>query len=211
MKRVVLAVGTVLVLLAGVLVLAASLADDDRGMRVMPGSGAMVPGTGSTHAHHHGPGFVVTDESAYLSEMIAHHQDAVTAATELARSERPQMRALGTAIVTSQTAQIEQMRGWVEEWYPDAETPRYQPMMSDLTELRGDELDETFLAEMLQHHMTAVMMSQQLLVSGLDVHPEVAALARDIRDAQRVEIHRMARWYAAWFGGDPGLMPAMPH
>jgi uncharacterized protein (DUF305 family) len=51
----------------------------------------------------------------------------------------------------------------------------------------------------------AVMMSQHLLLSGLDLRPQVATLARDIRDAQRREIAVMARWSAAWFGDRVGM------
>ena len=51
--------------------------------------------------------------------MVAHHEEAVTAAQELQRSERPQMREFGAAIVTTQSAQIRQMRTWLAEWYPD--------------------------------------------------------------------------------------------
>jgi uncharacterized protein (DUF305 family) len=110
------------------------------------------------------------------------------------------MRTLGAAIVESQSAQVEQMQAWLDEWYPDAAPADYDPMMRDLSGLSGDALDRAFLADMVPHHMAAVMMSQQLLVRDLAEHPEVAALAQDIRDAQRVEIMRMVRWSHAWFG-----------
>ena len=41
---------------------------------------------------------------------------------------------------------------------------------------------------MVGHHMAAVMMSQQLLMRGLDEHRAVADLARTIRDDQMDEI-----------------------
>jgi uncharacterized protein (DUF305 family) len=165
-------------------------ADGSLGMPGMMGGGA---GSAMSHAF-------VTSEEQYLTEMVAHHQDAITAAQELSRSDRPQMRQLGAAIVESQSAQVAQMQAWLDEWYPDAEPADYQPMMRDLGGLSGDALDRAFLADMVPHHMAAVMMSQQLLVRGLAEHPEVATLARDIRDAQRVEIMRMVRWSHEWFG-----------
>jgi uncharacterized protein (DUF305 family) len=166
--------------------------DGFAGMPGMMGGGA---GMGAAMSHA-----FVTSEEQYLTEMVAHHEDAITAARELARSERPQMRRLGAAIVESQGAQVEQMQAWLDEWYPDAEAADYEPMMRDLSGLSGDALDRAFLADMVPHHMAAVMMSQQLLVRGLAEHPEVASLARDIRDAQRVEIVRMVRWSHTWFG-----------
>ncbi|MFA6299731.1 MAG: DUF305 domain-containing protein [Nocardioides sp.] len=144
-------------------------------------------------------GSVPASESAYLVEMVAHHEEAVTAARELARSERADLRDLGTSIVESQTAQIELMRGWLDRWYPDAGPADYEPMMRDLASLEGDELDRTFLEDMVGHHMMAVMMSQHLLMSGDDVHSEVADLAGAIRDEQHREIVTMTRWLREWF------------
>ena len=142
---------------------------------------------------------VPTSEAEYLVEMVAHHEEAVTAAQELARSDRPEMRDLGTSIVESQTAQIELMSGWLDRWHPDAGSADYEPMMRDLTGLDGDELDRTFLEDMVGHHMMAVMTSQHLLMAGGDVHPEVADLADAIRDEQHREIVTMTRWLREWF------------
>ena len=140
-----------------------------------------------------------TSEPDYLVEMIAHHREAVAAAGELARSDRPEMRAFGESIVVTQTAQIEQMTSWLAEWYPDVSTATdYQPMMRDLTGLSGDRLDRAFLQDMIRHHMAAVMMSQHLLWRGT-AHDDVARLARTIRDDQHAEIIQMQRWLTQWF------------
>lgn len=156
--------------------------------------GAMGPMMGSSD---------VDSEPAYLAEMVAHHREAVGAARELARSDRPRMRAFGESIVETQSAQIEQMDSWLDQWYPDASTPvEYRPMMRDLAGLSGDRLDRAFLQDMIGHHMAAVMMSQHLLRAGVADHDEVADLARSIRDEQHAEIIQMQRWLAAWFDAD---------
>jgi uncharacterized protein (DUF305 family) len=64
---------------------------------------------------------------------------------------------------------------------------------------------------MVPHHMMAVMMSQQLLVCGIDDHDEAADLARTIRADQRAEIVIMVRWLRTWFGTSPmgGMMGRM--
>ncbi|KGN41931.1 DUF305 domain-containing protein [Knoellia aerolata] len=143
---------------------------------------------------------MVSSEATYLAEMIPHHEEAVRAAEELARSPRATMREFGEDIVRTQTAQIVQMREWLRQWYPDqAEDTTYRPMMRDLTRLEGDALDRTFLQDMVGHHMMAVMMSQHLLRDGT-THPEVEDLAQEISDEQRREIRQMSRWLAAWFG-----------
>ena len=154
------------------------------------GSGAM-PGMHGTR---------VASEYDYLSEMVAHHEEAVMAARELQRSERSEMRAFGESIVESQTAQIDQMEQWLDDWYPDRSgRVDYEPMMRDLTGLSGDELDRAFLQDMTGHHMGAVMMSQQLLVGDLVTQAEVEELATTIRDDQHAEIFQMQQWLREWF------------
>ncbi len=146
--------------------------------------------------------FASSSEPEFLVAMTAHHREAVAAAGELARSERPQMRALGKSIVKSQSAQIEQMTSWLADWYPDRSTRSdYRPMMRDLSDLSGDRLDETFLQDMIGHHMLAVMMSQHRLWQGVE-HEDVARLARSIRDDQHAEIIQMQRWLSEWFDTD---------
>jgi len=153
----------------------------------------------------------VDDEADYLSRMVAHHREAVAAAGQLTRSDRPQMRAFGADIIRTQSAQIEQMNAWLDRWYPEEPAdPDYQPMMRDLADLSGNALDRAFLRDMTVHHMAAVMMSQQLLAHGLATHDEVAELARTIRDQQHTEILRMQQWLSSWYGesrhGGPSMM-----
>jgi uncharacterized protein (DUF305 family) len=142
----------------------------------------------------------VDSEHAFLVEMVAHHEEAIDAAGELARSERPEMSAFGARIIESQSAQVEQMQAWLDEWYADRSRELdYDPMMRDLGDLSGDELDEAFLSDMIGHHMGAVMMSQQLLMRDLADHAAVDRLAEDIRDEQSREIAMMQRWLRDWF------------
>jgi uncharacterized protein (DUF305 family) len=56
--------------------------------------------------------------------------------------------------------------------------------------------DTTFVQMMLPHHDQAVSMSE-LLLDKRGVHPEVAALARQIRDGQHAEIETMNGWFEA--------------
>lgn len=144
---------------------------------------------------------MAVSESEYLAEMVAHHREAVDAARQLVRSDRPEMRAFGESIVRTQSAQIEQMQTWLRTWHPDQPAAEYEPMMGDLSELSGERLDQVFLEDMIGHHMHAVMTSQHLLMRGAE-HDEVAALARTIRDDQHTEILQMRRWREQWFAED---------
>jgi uncharacterized protein (DUF305 family) len=148
----------------------------------------------------------VDSEHAFLVEMVAHHEEAIDAAGELARSERPAMRAFGSRIIESQSAQVQQMQAWLDAWYADrSDEVDYDPMMRDLDDLSGDELDEAFLSDMIGHHMGAVMMSQQLIMRDLADHAAVDRLAEDIRDEQTREIAMMRRWLRDWFDAGWGM------
>lgn len=169
--------------------------DDDR-----PGCGRM-GGRTTEAAAPGGPmaSMIIDDEAGYLAAMVPHHEEAIRAATELARSERPEMRELGEAVVRTQTAEVEQMRRWLDTWYPDQPAVDYEPMMRDLSELSGDALDEAFLRDMIGHHMMAVMMSQQLVRRDLAEHAQVEPFAAEIRDVQRAEIQQMRKWLRSRF------------
>jgi uncharacterized protein (DUF305 family) len=144
---------------------------------------------------------VVRSELDYLAQMIPHHEEAIAAARELQRSDRPELRQFGADIVRTQSQQVSEMKKWLAEWYPGRDTTvDYEPMMRDLSGLTGDRLDRTFLEDMIGHHMAAVMMSQQLLARGLASHDQVSALAESIRDGQHAEIFRMQHWLAQWYG-----------
>ena len=191
MRRTIVLVAAAVVLLLGAGITGMALAHDGDGSTW--GRHPM-PATGSVGGSMMGHGRT-DDEAGYLSEMVAHHREAILAAGELSRSDRPEMRALGRRIVADQSAQVELMEGWLAEWYADEPEAAYEPMMRNLAGLRGDALDRAFLEDMIGHHMAAVMQSQQLLVHGLTEHEEVADLARSIRDAQVGEIRWMrAEW-----------------
>jgi uncharacterized protein (DUF305 family) len=56
---------------------------------------------------------------AFINAMIPHHESAIEMAqVALAESDNPAIRNLAERIVDDQTREIEQMRGWLEEWYP---------------------------------------------------------------------------------------------
>ncbi len=141
-------------------------------------------------------GINVEDEFEYLTTMIPHHEEAIAAARILRDgTESPEMRAFAEEIIETQSAELSQMEAWLATWYPERDTSvEYTPMMRDLTGLRGNDLDQAFLEDMIPHHMAAVMMSQQVLSGGLAEHDEVEPFARTIRDTQRAEIIQMAGW-----------------
>ncbi len=54
----------------------------------------------------------------FVTQMIPHHEMAVMMAQMLqAGTERTEMKQLADQIITSQSREIEMMRGWLESWY----------------------------------------------------------------------------------------------
>jgi len=165
----------------------------DRSSPMSYDGGADLPSTMMTgHA-------MATSEQDYLVTMVAHHREAIVAAGQLERSGRPELRRLGRRIAHAQAQQVRQMRSWLDRWYWAAPLPaHYQPMMSDLSVLDGDDLDRTFLVEMVHHHMMAVMMSRQLEHAGLVRHRQVGRFATAVALEQAAEIALMRRWLTDW-------------
>ena len=148
------------------------------------------------------------DDASFLVHMIPHHREAVASAQALgAVTERPELLALVDAIVTSQTAEIEAMEGWLDAWHPNVDRDvAFAPMMRDLgpAALVAD-VERAFLEDMIAHHMMAVHEAQTLLVGGLAEHAEVADLARSIVNAQMGEMQQMASWLRTWYGVDASM------
>lgn len=170
------------------------------------GAGSMGAGrTGVMGSHGSMAGVRVDSEFSYLTQMIPHHQEAITAAKQLqAGTNRRETKAFAAGIIKTQTAQVDQMKRELAGWYPGRSTSvTYTPMMRDLTQLSGDALDRAFLEDMIPHHGMAVMTSQQLLGRDLSKHAEARQLARTIRDGQIAEIQKMGGWLQSWFGENP--------
>lgn len=57
-------------------------------------------------------------EEAWLRGMIVHHLGAIAMAEQLLEeTDRPELETLANAIITSQSAEVEQMKGWLNTWF----------------------------------------------------------------------------------------------
>jgi uncharacterized protein (DUF305 family) len=104
------------------------------GMSAMPG---MMPGMGPGMMPGMGPGMMPGGpmqsmpmigawgslspdqlDAAFLTSMIAHHQGAIDMASLAEeRAAHPEVKDLAASIITSQSAEIATMQGWLAEWY----------------------------------------------------------------------------------------------
>ena len=132
----------------------------------------------------------------FIDRMIPHHEGALMCSEHMiSNSKHPELRELYENIQKSQSEQIEQMKEWRKEWYPDAgPTPEMMgngdtgSMMGNGM-MGGNALDVMFLKMMIPHHQMAVDMSEETLSKA--EHPELKDLAQKIRDEQSSEIELM--------------------
>lgn len=136
---------------------------------------------------------MVESEREFVVGMIPHHQEAVDTATEVLTrgGSTEEIRMLAKDIVAAQEREIAMLKQWHENWYGEkyVENDSYQPMMRDLSQLAGAELDKRFLTDMIPHHMGAIMMAKS--VRPFIEHQEITAMADAIMETQTVEIRLM--------------------
>jgi uncharacterized protein (DUF305 family) len=138
----------------------------------------------ANHVHHQ-----VVSEESFIADMIPHHQEAVDTSARLhAITQDPVLKELTQAIVDGQATEIAMMQSWLDAWYPDSTyVSTYTPMMRDTSTISAISTIEKFwIEDMIQHHMGAVMMAED--VFKLNPRNEVDDFARDVIAVQTDEI-----------------------
>jgi uncharacterized protein (DUF305 family) len=146
-------------------------------------------------------------EKSFLEQMIQHHGSAIEMAKMVNdHTKRPELRQLADNVIKSQQAEIDQMTGWLKEWFQASPKPvaneaadkEMKPHMSMLAAKHDADFDKAFLQMMPQHHHMAVEMAEQVAKKG--THPELKELAAKIAKDQEAEIKQMKSWANSWFG-----------
>ncbi len=150
-----------------------------------------------------GPGFTVADVR-FMQMMIGHHAQALVMA-EMAPTHGAGERLLLLAekIEISQHDEIALMKRWLAERGQDVpdeaqiQAMRMPGLVSDedlarLDAARGEEFDRLFLTLMIEHHVGAVQMVEELFDSpGAGQDSEIWAFANDVATDQLDEIGAM--------------------
>ena len=161
------------------------------GMHRMP-DGSLMANDAAGHSMDHSS-MLVASERAFIEGMIPHHQEAIDTAKEvLARGgSTDEIKTLAQNIIAAQEGEIAQMKEWYRSWYGAEyqDTGVYQPMMRDLSNLSGAELDRVFLEDMIPHHEGALMMVES--VKPYIEHDEIRTLGDAIVTSQSAEIEYM--------------------
>lgn len=147
---------------------------------------------------------VAAFEVEFLTGMIDHHQMALHMSDLcLQKAEHAELLDLCRTIQASQAAEIDEMQGWLVDWYgiehaPMMDDPAHHAQMIELEGLSGADFEIAFLTMMSEHHAMAVEDGRTCLrMAG---HRELRALCRDIVATQLREIARMESWLCSWYG-----------
>lgn len=152
---------------------------------------------GNAGMMHQGEGIQITSEREFINQMVPHHQEAIATAQEVLErgGTTPGMVELAENIIASQTKEVEFMKTSYQEWYgtPYKATGEYRPMMRELADFEGEQLDLIFLHDMTMHHMGAIAMSRALKPHV--EHESMRELAINIVINQTREIQTMRQLY----------------
>ncbi|MGW6494189.1 DUF305 domain-containing protein [Nonomuraea angiospora] len=142
----------------------------------------------------------------YVQDMVVHHRQALDMSLLApTRAESAQLKSLASRIKDAQGPEIQFMTTWLREQQqtvpdhhaahegmPGMATPA---QMEALKAAKGKDFDRMFLELMINHHLGAIKMSEQVLTSGS--HIRIEELASDVSVTQAAEIRRMQQMQSA--------------
>jgi uncharacterized protein (DUF305 family) len=146
-------------------------------------------------------------DKAFIDAMVPHHQGAIAMAeVALKNAEHEEIKELSRNIISSQQAEIEELKSIKQEEFGTSNVPmemspeqmRGMGMMMDPQRLsKGKPFDEAFIDAMIPHHRSAIQMAQ--VASKQSKIPEIKELAVNIVSAQKREIEQMKQWRKEWY------------
>jgi uncharacterized protein (DUF305 family) len=145
-------------------------------------------------------------DKAFIDAMVPHHQGAIAMAeVALKNAEHEEIIQLSRNIVSSQQAEIEDLKSIKQEEFGTSNVPmemsqkqmRGMGMMMDPQQLANQKpFDKAFIDAMIPHHQSAIEMSQVALENS--DNPKIKDLAQNIISAQQREIEQMKQWRKEW-------------
>jgi uncharacterized protein (DUF305 family) len=180
-----------------------SMAGMDHGQM---GHGSMGMGSGSMARQMVVENGEYSDER-FIDAMVPHHQGAIAMArVALKNAEHEEIQELSRNIISSQQAEIQELKAIKKEEFGTSQVPmemsmeqmRGMGMMMDPQSLaKENPFDEAFIDAMIPHHQSAIYMAQ--VASEKSKIPEIKELAQNIVSAQKREIEQMRRWREQWY------------
>jgi uncharacterized protein (DUF305 family) len=146
-------------------------------------------------------------DKAFIDAMVPHHQGAIAMAeVALKNAEHEEIKELSRNIISSQQAEIEELKSIKKEEFGTSNVPmemspqqmRSMSMMMDPQDLAHKEpFDKAFIDAMIPHHQSAIEMAQVALEESKN--PRIKELAGNIISAQKQEIEQMKQWRSEWY------------
>ena len=141
-------------------------------------------------------------DEAFIDAMVPHHQGAIEMArVALENAEHEEIKELSRNIISSQQAEIEQLKAIKKEEFGTFRVPiemspkqmRDMGMLMDPQSLADENpFDEALIDAMIPHHQSAIYMAQ--VASEESKIPEIKELSQNIVSAQKREIEQMRHW-----------------
>ncbi|MFC5826815.1 DUF305 domain-containing protein [Nonomuraea insulae] len=142
----------------------------------------------------------------YAQNMVVHHRQAMDMSLLApSRADSAKLKSLADRIQAAQGPEIQFMTTWLREQeqqvpdhhaahdgMPGMATPE---QIEALKAAKGKDFDRMFLQLMINHHLGAIKMSEQVLTGGS--HIRIEELANEISVEQTAEIRRMQEMQAA--------------
>lgn len=130
-------------------------------------------------------------EEEFLTNMIPHHQEAVTTSKIItSKSQNPKLKQLAESIIVAQEKEIADMKNWISRDYPNLTLKSgMTSMMGDLSLLSGEALDKAYISGMITHHEGAIHMAEEVL--EVSQKAEIVTLAQNILTTQASEIKEL--------------------
>ena len=146
-------------------------------------------------------------DERFIDAMIPHHQGAIAMAeVALKNAEHEEIIQLSRNIISSQQAEIEELKSIKQEEFGTSNVPmemspeqmRGMGMMMDPQSLADENpFDKAFIDAMIPHHQSAIGMAG--VANEKSKNPRIKELAQNITSAQKREIEQMRRWREQWY------------
>ena len=146
-------------------------------------------------------------DERFIDAMVPHHQGAIAMAeVALKNAEHEEIKQLSRNIVSTQQAEIEELKALKKEEFGTSNVPMEMSqqqmksmgvMMDPQQRTNKEPFDKAFIDAMIPHHQSAIEMAQVALANS--DNPQIRELALDIVSAQQREIEQMKQWRKEWY------------
>jgi uncharacterized protein (DUF305 family) len=146
-------------------------------------------------------------DERFINAMVPHHQGAVDMArVALKNAEHPEIQQLAENIISTQKAEIGELKSIKQEEFGTSRVPMDMSMgqmknmgmmMNPEALAKKDPFDRAFIDAMIPHHQSAIEMAG--VAEDKSKNPRIRKLAANIVEAQKHEISQMKQWRTQWY------------